>query len=236
MATVQLVLPIDEILKKLEGLEKRHPSPGSAGQNDSSPTGRTTGSHGSQKGKGESQGFREEIQKEKFSETRRPSTGLTPEMENLPVERMINPEDSKKEFEDGGISQDLREETWRELVDYTRARNPILGAFLGMGNLVTINEEKIEIGFEKASFHYERMLEKENRSQLESICHEYLKRKAKVVISPMDQKVVLKGRGEVGPEGSPPNELEEGKAIKGGQEHPLIEEALRLFGGRIVKR
>jgi len=65
------------------------------------------------------------------------------------------------------------------LVDFTRARNPIL-VRSALGNLVHLSEEKLEIGFDKDSFHYERMLERENRSQLESICHEYLQKKTKV--------------------------------------------------------
>ena len=70
-----------------------------------------------------------------------------------------------------------------------------LGSFLVLGNLFISSDEKIEIGFEKDSFHYERMMERENRSQLESICREYFQKKAKVVISPLAQGAGSKGRG-----------------------------------------
>jgi isopentenyl phosphate kinase len=80
------------------------------------------------------------------------------------------------------------------------------------------------------------MLERENRSQLESICHEYLKRTARVVISPIDQKTVSKGRGSFGAERAPREELEKPKAARREEEHSLIEEALRLFDGRIVEK
>ncbi len=89
------------------------------------------------------------------------------------------------------------EEAWKGLVEFTRGRNPILGAFLALGSLVYLSDEKIEIGFEKDSFHYDRMLEKENRSQLESICLEYFQKKAKVVISPLNQGIGSKGRDGV---------------------------------------
>ncbi len=85
-----------------------------------------------------------------------------------------------------------------------------------------MNDEKIEIGFEKDSFHYERMIEKENRGQLESICQEYFQRKIRVIISPLDQGVGLKGRVVL--------EAEEAA------QNPLIQEALRLFNGRIVEK
>ena len=133
----------------------------------------------------------------------------------------MDPNDSQKEMSGGGESQKLREETWKGLGDFTRARNPVLGSFLALGNLVHMSDEKIEIGFEKDSFHYERMIEKENRSQLESICQEYFKRKIKVIISPLDQGMVLKKRVV--------SEAEETA------QNPLVQEALRLFNGRIVE-
>ena len=55
-----------------------------------------------------------------------------------------------------------------------------------MGGLIHLSEEKIEIGFEKDSFHYERMMERENRKQLEQFCHDFFKREIKVVISSVD--------------------------------------------------
>jgi hypothetical protein len=103
-----------------------------------------------------------------------------------------------------------------------------------LGNLVHLSDEKIEIGFEKDSFHYERILEKENRSQLEAICHEYLKRKAKVVISALDQGVRSKGRVVLGAEGMVRNGLRKGLE-KAAEENPLIQETLRIFNGRIVE-
>jgi DNA polymerase III subunit gamma/tau len=146
---------------------------------------------------------------------------LEEERESPPLKRATDPNDSQKERSGGGESQELREETWKGLVDFTRARTPVLGSFLALGNLVHINDEKIEVGFEKDSFHYERMIEKENRGQLESICQEYFKRRIKVIISPLDQGMVLKKQVV----------SEAGETAQ----DPLIQEALRLFNGRIVE-
>jgi DNA polymerase-3 subunit gamma/tau len=238
MASLRPILPIDEILKKLEELEKRHPSGGPTEQKEPAPAGRTVSPKDSQKGRGvkeTSRILREETRGEEVSERKKSSEGLSEAMEAPTIEGMISPEDSKKEVESGGVSQKVCEETWRGLVDFTRAKNPILGSFLAMGNLVHISDEKIEIGFEKDSFHYERILEKENRSQLESICHEYLKRKTKMIISALDQRIVSKGRGVLIPNEPPRNGLEE-ELTKGREESPLVQEALRLFNGRIVER
>ena len=192
MATLRPILPIDEILKKLESLSKaEHPTV-----------------------KAIDEKFEELEEEEQPKE-------VIEEVESRTLERTADPNDSQKETLKGEESQKVREETWKRLVDFTRAKNPILGSFLALGNLVHMSEEKIEIGFEKDSFHYDRMTEKENRSQLESICQDYFKRKMKVIISPLDQGVVLKGRVV----------LEAGETAQ----NPLIQEALRLFNGRIVE-
>jgi DNA polymerase-3 subunit gamma/tau len=192
MATFRPVLPIDEILKKLESLDK--------GGNLSV-----------------------EPMVEKVEEVREtePPVKAAEETEDRASEEAMNPDHSQQETLGGGESQKIREETWRKLVDLTRARNPILGSFLTLGNLIHMDDEKIEIGFEKDSFHYDRMIEKENRNQLELICQDLFQRKIKVVISPSNQGVGLKGRAV----------LEAGETAQ----NPLIQEALRLFNGRIVK-
>ena len=110
-------------------------------------------------------------------------------------------------------------------MSFTRTRNPVLGSFLAFGNLVQLSNDSIEIGFEKDSFHYERMLEAENRLQLEKIFRDYLKQDAKLVIVPMGQRMKPKGRAVSDSRVSTQN----------GGENPLIQETLRLFDGRIVE-
>jgi hypothetical protein len=79
------------------------------------------------------------------------------------------------------------------------------------------------------------MLEKENRSQLESICLEYFQKKARVVISPLNQGVGTKGRGMFSEVKATPKEGDRPLGNRG-EENPLIQEALRLFDGKIVER
>jgi hypothetical protein len=105
---------------------------------------------------------------------------------------------------------------------------------LVLGNIVSLNEEKIEIGFEKDSFHYERMLEKENRSQLESICHEYLQKKTKVVVLPINQGLGSKGRIVLNQGETIRNDWEK-RSEKREEENPIVQEALRLFNGKVVE-
>jgi len=205
MATLQPILPIDEMLKRLEALENKQPRREGGGEKPSSASG--GGVHEPPPKK------QEKISEEKVFEKK---------------------EDLKAEEESTGVSPKIWEETWKGLVDFARGKNPILGSFLALGNLVHLSEEKIEIGFEKDSFHYERMLEKENRSQLESICHEYLRKKTKVVVSPLNQGPGAKGRVAFNKGEATRNEPDKGLE-KRGEEDLLIQEALRLFNGEIVE-
>jgi DNA polymerase-3 subunit gamma/tau len=229
MATLRPILPIDEILRKLELLEKIRPSKGSIEHVEPSSLRGTISLNNSERGR-----EREETRQREDLEKKELPMGVAVDTEYPCSEETMDAEDSQKEEEGRGESQKVSEETWKGLVDFTRARNPVLGSFLALGNLVHLSDEKIEIGFEKDSFHYERILEKENRSQLEAICHEYLQRKAKVVISALDQGVRSKGRVVLGAEGMVRNGLRKGLE-KAAEENPLIQETLRIFNGRIVE-
>jgi DNA polymerase-3 subunit gamma/tau len=216
MATLQPILPVDEMMKKLEALENKEPPKGGKEKKNSPAMGKVTHSTDSErdKEKGEaSSKSREETGERKIFEKR---------------------EDFEKGEEFSETPPKIWEEKWKELVDFTRARNPILGSFLALGNLVHLSDEKVEIGFEKDSFHYERMLERENRTQLESICHEYLQKKTKVVISALNQEVGSRGRVVLNRGEATRNELER-RSEKGESENPIIQEALRLFNGKIVE-
>jgi DNA polymerase-3 subunit gamma/tau len=214
MATLQPILPIDEMIKKLEALENCGLPQG--GTERKPPSISTRVAH--------------PVNKE--SEKRR--EGAPPrKQEEVSEEAVLKKEDLNEE-ESSAVSPKIWEETWRALVDFTRARNPILGSFLALGSLIHLSDEKIEIGFEKDSFHYERMLEKENRSQLESICHEYLQRKAKVVVSPLNSGMGPNGRIMFSRGVTTANGLV--KQSEKQEENPIIQEALRLFNGKIVEK
>jgi RNase P/RNase MRP subunit p29 len=77
------------------------------------------------------------------------------------------------------------------------------------------------------------MLEKENRSQLESICHEYLRKKAKVVVSTLNSGMGPNGRIMFTRGVATANGLV--KQSEKQEESPIIQEALRLFNGKIVE-
>jgi len=232
MATFRPFLPIDDILKKLDGFGRP--------QNEGEPFLPGKGlnfrkdrmERRNQEALPSSQGKTEE---EEGTRKQKPPSGYAAETRDLPREEVKTSEDLQKETRDPEASQRFKEETWKGLVDFTRARNPIIGSFLALGSLIHVSDDKIEIGFEKDSFHCERIMEKENRSQLELICHEYLQRKTKLVVSSVDQGTISKGRVLLEEEKRVRN-VSEATPIKEGEGNSLIQEALRLFDGKIVER
>jgi DNA polymerase-3 subunit gamma/tau len=233
MATLRSILPLDEILKRVEEMVQSS-SPGQAvNPSEISRPGHSIGSKpSSRKGKlsqedldkeGREKVVRKERIASKVSEGAAPSDGE--ERKNLAIYR------EERDLEE---SSKFSEEVWRGLVDFTRARNPILGSFLVFGSPIRLSDEKVELGFEKDSFHYDRILEKENRSLLELICREYFKGNTNVIISPLDRGP--RPQVTVSPAEGDEREKPEEKTTKPPEGNSLVQEALRLFGGRIVEK
>jgi len=237
MATLRPVLSVDEILKKLEGFGRNHSEGEPSYSMEASPPARITDPKNvqTQGGKKEtSPTGHERTEKGEEAGRRKLSADLEAEGESVPRYEMMGPDGLEEGVGNKGLSQRVKEETWKGLVDFTRARNPIIGSFLALGSLIHVSEDKIEIGFEKDSFHYERIMEKENRSQLESICHEYLRRKAKLIVSSLDQGEVSRGRTVI-EGGRKDRNSSEKPLMQEGEGSSLIQEALRLFDGKIVE-
>ena len=219
MATFHPVVPIDQILNKLESWEKGQGSPATGGE-----------------GRGGSLSPHREKQKKtglKAEALQPPEMPLvkTPE----PSIEIPGPEDPSVEARTEEESPEMNEEVWKGLVNFARGRNPILGSFMAFGDLVSISGERIEIGFEKDSFHYDRMLEPENRKLLEQICRDYLKKETRVVIVSLSPGSRPKGREVNATRGAGAQEMEKGDEAGVGKD-PVIQEAIRLFDGKIITR
>lgn len=213
MATLHPVLPIDQILKKLENIEKTYSL--------TKPT-------------------EPLILEENFISTNSNiefgmNEGFQKTEDEGSKEELLEREQEEDEFkvEIRGESMIDKEETWKGLLDFTRAKNPILGAFLSFGNLINLDNDRMEIGFENESFHYDRMLERENHKLLESICSEYLGRKTKIIISAFEKGNV--GNGVKNQGSSSRNNLNQRMKSESGS-NSIIQEALRIFNGRIVEK
>ncbi len=124
------------------------------------------------------------------------------------------------------------EENWAKLIDYIRAQSPILGSFLRYGRLLHLDDEKIEIGFEKGSFYLEKMSEEGNRKQCEEVCRDFFKKELKLVFRDFSR-----GMGDTEPEKGKDEEPtdKERHLKKEAMENPAIQEAVKVFDGTIEK-
>jgi DNA polymerase-3 subunit gamma/tau len=233
MATLRSILPLDEILKKLEEMAQSPSVRQAINPAEISRPGNSVGSK-------PSSGKREPFQKSLEGEAR--EKDVRKERISSKVNEAVVPS-AGKEIKDLAIYREERsleesskfsEEVWRGLVDFTRARNPILGSFLVFGNPIRLSDEKVELGFEKDSFHYDRILEKGNRSQLESICQEYFKGNTKVIISSLDRGTRAQGADPHAERNG--REKPEERTKDRTEGNSLVQEALRLFDGRIVEK
>lgn len=232
MATLRPILPIDEILKRLEGIEKTSSMGGAVKPADISQCLNRIDKKPYSRSIDQPQRNPEEKAGEKVVETVMP-------VGKVIQERISSPGQEAKDLEvyhEERSLEELREfseEVWRGLVDFTRARNPILGSFLIFGSPIHLSDDQVEIGFEKDSFHYDRILEKGNQSQFESICREYFKKNTKVVISSIKRGTRAQGGAYIERNGE---DRAEDKVKRQTGEDPLIQEALRLFDGKILKK
>jgi hypothetical protein len=122
------------------------------------------------------------------------------------------------------------EENWAKLIDYIKAQNPILGSFLRYGRLLRLDDEKIEIGFEKGSFYLEKMLEEGSRIQCEEVCRSFFKKELKIVFR--DFVGGMSGTGDEKGRGEEPTDRER-YLRKEAMENPVIQEAVKIFDGTI---
>ena len=221
MAMLRPLRPIDEIIKKLEELGKTEISAGRREPAEIPPLKKIAGPDPEQKeGK---KAFMEE------------PFNYKDKLPLAPREHAGDSEGSQERETFDKDSGEVKEEVWKGLVDFVQARKPVLGSSLILGRLVDLNQDRIEIGFEKKdSFAYETMIERERRSQLEELCRDFLKREVKVVISSLEEDSSPRGQRISGRrENNPVDEKEVPE--KRMEEHPIIQEALRLFDGKIVK-
>jgi hypothetical protein len=118
-------LPIDEILKKLEGLEKREGSWKVGKTRDENPV------HDAHEGQKKAKTQTEPVEPTEPSSMKVGEPSMEPQRDDR----------SSEEAVEGGESSGAQAEVWKQLVSFARARSPILGSFLAFGDLISLVEE-----------------------------------------------------------------------------------------------
>lgn len=125
-------------------------------------------------------------------------------------------------------------EAWNDFIRFAKKKKPPLASLLEHGQPLVLNGESLEIGYTEKSFYLERMQETDNRELTETLCREYYKRPVRVRIIGMDSRFLS-------PRNSDDRKAEIGKknSTRDMQEntlnHPLVREAINIFGGRVVE-
>ena len=124
-----------------------------------------------------------------------------------------------------------QEESWKALIDFIRTKKPLLASLLDHGQLLKKDRNNIDIAFPKNSLFLESIQEASKKRELGQICEEYFGEETKVKLHVLT---------------SPSNESEDQKSIltpaqkaekirEEARNHPLVREALNIFGGGITE-
>jgi DNA polymerase-3 subunit gamma/tau len=205
------VLSVEDVLERLQVMEKRLPAgmiPPSPAAPDGAATGPAIAVPDRQAALEEEDEGRENPEEE----------------EPLPAEEMPGKGP-------GGPSPKADEE-WKEFVSFAKKKKPPFASLLEHGHPLTLEERFLEVGYPEKSFYLERMQEADNLAFLQGLAKEFFKRTMKVKVSALNPASLPRGKGGG-------NQEEKKNSRREKQEetlnHPLVREALNIFGGRVVE-
>ncbi|NKB82195.1 MAG: DNA polymerase III subunit gamma/tau [Nitrospirales bacterium] len=127
----------------------------------------------------------------------------------------------------------LSETIWETVVDRMIKEHPNIGSFLEMGTLVAIEQNQIVIGFQKsASVACSRIQKEENRRLIVGFLKEIVQRTVQVrVIELTDKQTQQPSFKQTRVKRQ---ETEEQALVAEAKNHPLVKEAIEIFGGDVV--
>lgn len=172
------------------------------------------------------------------SSGREPSGGLAKNeqevAEKTPSVREHAP--SEQSLQIGGGNPGLTEsastqESWLGLMAFIRQRKPLLGSLLDHGTLVGMRDGSLNLEFPGNSIYSESLKEDGKRQELTTLCEEYFGGPMMITIA--DNSALLHaGNGE---ESGLSRSQKNDRIREEARTHPLIREALALFGGGIAE-
>ncbi len=220
LARKKPILSIQEVLEKLQTMEMRLSAEGSGAL---PPKREAPGLRGAAPAKEEGQVGEEEP--EDLEEA------VTAEPAEVADEAAAGGEEPREETAD--LSPEFGD-VWKEFVHFAKKKKPPFASLLEHARPLVLNETILEVGYPEKSFYLERMQEADNRTLFETLAGEFFK-------NPL--KVRVKGLGDREPSagGAPNGEKENHKkpSLREKQDealnHPLVREAINIFGGRVVE-
>jgi len=132
---------------------------------------------------------------------------------------------AEKAIEKFGVEQ----EKWKSFVQFVKKKKPPLASLLEHGSPLSLQGDLLEIGYPEKSFYLERMQETETRAVLTNLAKEFFQQQMRIKIAGIANHMPGNSRPENNPQNSKKNAQEEVL------NHPLVKEALNIFGGRVVE-
>jgi DNA polymerase-3 subunit gamma/tau len=219
MARRKPILSIQDVLERLQAMEKRLGS-GETVPPSSPPRGPAA--------------LPEPDAARAKEQIRKPENRAEPE--EVPEEDEEESRDAVREEtgEEGAGAAAAFEGVWKEFVLFAKKKKPPFASILEHGQPLTLDAKLLVIGYPEKSFYLERMQEADNRAVFETLAGEFFKRPLQVRVKG------LNGQGSKGNDpGNGEKEKNRNSSLREKQEealnHPLVREAINIFGGRVVE-
>jgi DNA polymerase-3 subunit gamma/tau len=158
---------------------------------------------------------------------------LTETMEEEGAEEVPEAATPQRETDEEGaleLSGEVKEK-WKDFVTFAKKKKPPFASLLEHGEPLTLDDARLEIVYPENSFYLERMQEADNLTFLQDLSREFFK-------GPMKVRISGKKAGSL-PRRGPENQGERKNSKREREEetlnHPLLREAINVFGGRVVE-
>ncbi|MBN2468075.1 MAG: DNA polymerase III subunit gamma/tau [Deltaproteobacteria bacterium] len=120
---------------------------------------------------------------------------------------------------------------WQECVQYIRTKKPLLGSLLDHTKLIKKENGVVDIAFEGNSLFLESLQEPQKKADVTRFCGEFFGETVRVIVQDHTKHAVNPGGNQT----EPTKEQKIAQLKKEAREHPLVKEALSLFGGGIAE-
>jgi len=115
------------------------------------------------------------------------------------------------------------DELWEKIVSAVKSKKPSLASFLAHSRLLELSDTGMLIGV-SGGFQIEHMEKRENREYLEHAASGVLNKPVQVKIHPLAEKAKAEAKPKVM------------KKQKSDEQDPLVQDALKIFGGQVVEQ
>jgi len=213
MARLDALLPVEEILARVEQLEGALSRRGLDPEGSPSASGPKIVSEEARKGGRESKGS------EEIKDSGGPAENAT-ETSN------------ESEGESGEVDEEAVKQ-WEGFLAFVRGENPVLASFLTQGHPVRIDDACLEIGFVKGSFALDRVSEGGTFQSVEEFAQRHFKKTLQVRVTPTTGAKNAKTHGKPSP---PDGETDLARHLKKeAMGSPVVQDAVEIFQGRVVE-